>query len=145
MSLITLKTFDNSIDAHILKSKLESEGIVCYLFDEHTVTMNPLYNVTVGGIKLKINESDLELAQEIYNSIQITPFTNDENAAIKCPRCQSTELYSDFKSMKGPNVIVSAFTSFFFLLFPLFYKSVYKCKKCGEEFKRPKTSNTKPN
>ena len=136
MALITLKSFDNSMDAHILKSKLESEGIVCYLFDEHTVTMNPLYNVTVGGIKLKINEADLEFAREIYNSIQNTPFTNDKNELLKCPKCESTELYSDFKSMKGASGIISAFTSFFFLLFPIYYKSVYKCKKCGEEFMR---------
>lgn len=135
MPLITLKSFDNAMDAHMLKSKLESEGIVCYLFDEHTVTMYPLYNVTIGGIKLKINESDLELAREIYNSIQTTPFTNDQNELIKCPKCESTDLYSDFKSMKGVNGIISAFTSFFFLLFPIYYKSVYKCKKCGTEFK----------
>jgi len=145
MSLITLKTFDNSIDAHLLKSKLESEGIVCYLFDEHTVTMYPFYNVTVGGIKLKINEMDLEMAKEIYNSIQATPFTDDENEIIKCPRCESTELYSNFKSMKGAKGIISAFTSFFFVLYPIYYKSVYKCKKCGAEFKRPNKADTKTN
>ena len=65
MGLITFKTFDNSIDAHILKIKLESEGITCFLFDEHMVSVNPLYSQLIGGIKLKINEEDLIHAKNI--------------------------------------------------------------------------------
>lgn len=42
MKLITIKTFDNYFEANLLKSKLESENIVCYLFDETLVTLNPL-------------------------------------------------------------------------------------------------------
>jgi hypothetical protein len=30
---------------------------MCHLFDENMVTLNPLYNITVGGIKLKVEES----------------------------------------------------------------------------------------
>lgn len=70
MKLITIKTFDKAIDAHLMKSKLESEGISCYLFDEHTVSINPLFNYTVGGIKLKIDESDFIKAQEVLQIIQ---------------------------------------------------------------------------
>lgn len=32
--MVTLKTFDNLVDAHLLKTKLESEGVTCFLFDE---------------------------------------------------------------------------------------------------------------
>jgi len=42
MKLVTLKTFDNSIEAHLLKVKLESEGIRCFIFDENIVSMNPI-------------------------------------------------------------------------------------------------------
>lgn len=52
-----------------MKSKLESEDIRCYLFDEHTVSINPLFNYTVGGIKLKIEESDVARAQEVLQTI----------------------------------------------------------------------------
>ena len=51
MPPFTLKIFENPIDAHLLKTKLESEGIDCYLIDENTVSVMPLYNITVGGIK----------------------------------------------------------------------------------------------
>lgn len=69
MALITFKTFDNPIDAHILRCKLENEGILCYLFDEHIVSINPLFNLTVGGIKLKINDYHLYQAQTILKEI----------------------------------------------------------------------------
>lgn len=62
MKLITVQTFDNPIDLALLKSKLESEGIKCFVFDEHTVTLQPLLSNGVGGIKLKINEADTDQA-----------------------------------------------------------------------------------
>ncbi len=58
MKLVTVQTFDNAIDVALLKSKLESEGVICYVFDEYTVTINPLLSNGIGGIKLKINEND---------------------------------------------------------------------------------------
>ena len=52
MELITVKVFDSGIEAHILKARLESENIPCFIFDENIVTLNPLFNFAVGGIKL---------------------------------------------------------------------------------------------
>ena len=133
MELITLKTFDNSIEAHILKTKLESEDIACFLFDENIVGLNPLFNVTVGGIKLKINQSDLDKAAEIIKASDA--LIDDDGEVMECPNCQSTDIYSGFKSMKGAKGILSAIISFIFMVFPIYYKTVYKCKSCGNEFK----------
>ena len=81
MELITIKSFDNSIDAHLLKIELENQGIQCYIYDEHTVTVFPLYSNAVGGIKVKILKTDLDLAKSIL-------FAN--NAQIVCPNCNAT-------------------------------------------------------
>ncbi len=35
MELITIHRCETSVEAHLLKSKLESEGITCYIFDEN--------------------------------------------------------------------------------------------------------------
>ncbi len=134
MEWVTVKTFDNTIDAHLLKSKLESEGIKCVLFDENLVSLNPLFNVTVGGIKLKINETDIDKAKVVLTELNEIPFVNEEGKVIKCPQCGSEELYSNFKSMKGVRGVLSAIVSFFLMLFPIYYKSVYRCKDCGKEF-----------
>ena len=134
MDLITIKTFDNSIDAHLLKSKLESEHVNCHLFDENIVGLNPLYNITVGGIKLKIDKSDIEKTTLIINEMESSALTNDKGEVIKCTLCKSEEIYSGFKSMKGMKGVLSAFTSFIFMVFPIYFKTVYRCKKCGTEF-----------
>ena len=134
MDLITIKTFDNSIDAHILMAKFESEGIQSYLFDENIVTIYPLYNFTVGGIKLKINETDLEKAKIILGELEVVPYTNDENEVIVCPSCNSSELYSGFFSSKGLIGFFFTMVSLLLIIFPFYKKKVYRCKKCGKEF-----------
>ncbi len=135
MELVTVRTFDNSIQAHLLKSKLESEGITCYLFDENIVGLNPLYNITIGGIKLKINKFDMDKASLIIQELDQSELTNDQGESLKCPNCHSEEIYSGFKSMKGIKGILSVIISFLLIVFPIYFKTVKKCKECGYEFK----------
>ncbi len=134
MNLITLKTFDDAIKAHILLNKLESEGIVCYIHDDNIVTINPLFSNAVGGVKLKVNDYDLEKAQLIVKEVKGQPYTDNEDKLIVCPNCGSINLYADFKSMKSTKGIFAAIASFLFFVFPIFYKSVYRCKECQTEF-----------
>ncbi|MEM8966424.1 MAG: DUF2007 domain-containing protein [Bacteroidota bacterium] len=135
MELVTIKTFDNPIEAHLMKSKLENENIICFLFDENIVGLNPLYNITVGGVKLKVSKIDLDEAATIIEETINSPLTNDQGNIINCPNCQSEDIYSGFKSMKGARGILSAIVSFLLMVFPIYYKTVYKCKSCGNEFK----------
>ena len=53
------------IDCHILKGRLESEGLTCFIFDENIVWVHPFYSVLIGGVKLKVPEDQLEKGQEI--------------------------------------------------------------------------------
>ena len=135
MSLITIKVFDNPIEANILKARLEMEGVDVFLFDEHTVGLNPLYNITVGGIKMKINQDDFLIAQKILEQIDETPLTNDQDEVVKCPRCGSTNFYEHFKSMKSKTGIAAAVLSFFTGTYPLYYDNVFRCKDCEKEWK----------
>ena len=132
MSLIVFKTFDNPIDAYLLKTKLKSEGIRSYLFDENIISINPLYNLTLGGIKLMINNSDLEKSNAILEEIeQFSLIGNKKNG---CPKCQSNLFYNRFISMKGIKGYLSIIVSLIFFVFPIYYKIVYRCKSCGYEF-----------
>jgi len=135
LELVTIKTFDNSIEAHLVRSKLESENIMCFLFDENIVGLNPLFNIAVGGIKLKINKLDVNKATLIIEETEKCSLTNDQGEIVKCLSCQSEDIYNGFKSMKGTKGIISTIISFLFMVFPIYYKTVYKCKKCGNEFK----------
>lgn len=134
MSLITIKTCNSAIDAHILQNTLEGEGIECYIFDENIVTVNPLYGNAVGGIKLKIHEEDKEKAITILSELAEKPFLDKNNEVITCPKCQSQKLYSNFNSMNDAKGVLAAITSVLLSVFPLYTKSVYRCKECDMEF-----------
>lgn len=69
MGFVTIRTFDHAIDAHLLKSKLESEEIECFLFDENTVSINPLYGIATGGIKLRVMEENVQRAMVVLSTL----------------------------------------------------------------------------
>lgn len=133
-TLITIKTFDNSIDAHLLKMKLENEGITCFLFDENIVSVNPLYNIAVGGIKLKIEEENIDKAREIIVRADKAVLTKNNGEIVACPNCKSTDFYLGFKSIKNLRGVLATLLAFLFMVFPFYYKNVFKCKQCGTEF-----------
>jgi rubredoxin len=141
-SLITLTTFEKSIDAHLVKSKLESEGIECYLFDENMATMNPLFNISIGAIKLKIKSSDEEKARLILKEIDQTPYTDENNQIIKCPNCHSEKIYSGFNSINSFSSVVTFLVSLLSAAIPLTVTKKYRCKVCGHEFKQKQTDQS---
>ncbi len=66
--LVVFQVFSNTIDAHMLVNKFESEGIECFLYDENIVSINPFLDAAVGGIKVMIKEEDFERAKIILNN-----------------------------------------------------------------------------
>ncbi len=143
MSLITLRTFDNYVTAHIVKTTLEGEGIRCVLIDENTVTMQWHIANAIGGIKLKVAAKDVAHAHHILETTekealaesQTIGFWDDEdidqldpNNRI-CIHCGSQNTRKDDYS-KRP-----AMLSWLLLGFPLFFKSdKWHCFHCGEKF-----------
>ena len=103
--IITLKTFTHPTEAYPMMSKLEDEGIKCFLDGENTVSANPLLSNAVGGIKLKISETDIKKAMEIFNEIekkQLTEEIDDDEYSIAkgfekvetyCPKCESINIF----------------------------------------------------
>lgn len=138
MERIIIKVVDNVIDAHILTARLEAEGIVTFIYDEHIVTQNPLLNQAVGGIKIKVYQKDVERSKEILKEISETPYLDEEEKEIICPNCSSKNITSGFRSMKGIKGIVSMFVAFILTVFPIYTNSVYRCNDCDEEFKLQK-------
>lgn len=66
MKLVTIKSSHYEADLLPLKGLLESEGIVCFLKNQHTTSiMSHMVNFQV---ELQVAESDLEKVAEIMNS-----------------------------------------------------------------------------
>jgi len=53
----------------IIKGKLESEGIECFVKDELTVQSYNLYSNAVGGVKLQVLQQDAERAVELLKGL----------------------------------------------------------------------------
>ncbi|MGB1109438.1 MAG: hypothetical protein ACPG4N_03735 [Gammaproteobacteria bacterium] len=65
--MVTIKTYDFITDAHIDMGRLDAEGITAALADQHMVQTDWLYSITVGGIKLQVDEQDAQRAVDILN------------------------------------------------------------------------------
>lgn len=63
--LVTIATFDNTVQAHLVRNQLAAAGIRATLVDEHTVGMNWAWSNAIGGIKLIVREEDYEDAARI--------------------------------------------------------------------------------
>lgn len=134
IKLVTFRVFYTSVKAHLVKTRLESEQIECYLFDENINSLNMAYSMAVGGIKLKIKDTDVNRAEELIKDFESLEVIDDENNKVKCPKCNSNEFYSGYTSLRSLKGILSAILSLFLVVIPFYCKFVYKCTKCGYEF-----------
>jgi len=131
--LVTLASFDNAIDAHLLRSKLENEEIPCFIFDENMITLNPLNNIIVGGIKVKVMEEDLNAAQQIVNHISAQPIRNNDGTFLACPNCGSSHITP---GVKTTNLFGFIFWILMLGQYPLNMKNKYLCQQCKKVFRR---------
>lgn len=96
--IVTFESYYDPMLAHIIRTRLEANGIPCFIADDNTIGANPLYNQAVGGIKLKVFEKDMERCREILASDgdlkeQDHVEVDDEtNTYIVCPYCGSTNV-----------------------------------------------------
>ena len=137
-------------EAHLVRIKLESEGIPCQLLNEYTVTMDWFYANAVGGIKLIVPQSKYEEAMMVlsddhsdemadFHEQDIIPFSwyderddatdKDDVIGVHCPFCHSkeTELIQSYKKR--------SWISFFTLGFvPRPAQNSYLCHICLNEW-----------
>ncbi len=75
--LVTLISLSNPIDAEMVKGMLEAAGIEVFL---HDLAMSSLGLWTaIDGIKVKVRQSDLELARQVLQDVISEDGTASEN------------------------------------------------------------------
>ena len=67
MRYLPIQSFDNYIEANIICSRLENEGISCWLQNETLATTAPFLANSIGGIKLMVAESQVDRALELLS------------------------------------------------------------------------------
>ncbi len=156
---ITVLTATFGYEVAVIRGRLESEGITCFVQDELTVQVDPFLSNAIGGVKLQVRESDLEHAVEILKdagyikngdaqpSDKLSPLNEypheqedvNNKAEVVCPYCGSREV-APFKKTGWLFLLASLFS---FLLAvcpaPVFQKKYY-CFNCKQEFKNKRKS-----
>ncbi|GAA3972600.1 DUF2007 domain-containing protein [Mucilaginibacter dorajii] len=127
-------TFENYYDvmlAHIVRTKLEDNGIPCFISDENTIAANPIYNQAIGGIKLKIFERDLERCRQIMaeegdmHNLDHIEIDEETNNAVICTYCASTNIGS---------TDTGKFASILSAVFPFYNNKAWHCFNCQQDF-----------
>jgi ribosomal protein L37AE/L43A len=131
MEFILVKTFANYMEAHIVYGRLEDVGINCWLKDENTVSLNPLWNITVGGIKLMVAENQVAEAKALLQQ-----FDEERRSRFVCPQCGSGSIELVSSNRNAGNWI-HTILGFLFGYYPPVEK-IWHCFKCKAEFKEPR-------
>lgn len=126
METTILKRFDSPIEANIVKGMLEANDIFCFLQDEHSIGMNPLYSNALGGIKLMVRIEDQEQAQKILEN-------NAADSKVICPACGAHDVHY-VTDKKNKTNWLSIFASLLLIILPLYLKKKYECNQCKHVF-----------
>ncbi len=119
-------TCENSIEASIIKGRLESEEIRCFLTNENISDMLPQYHRMLGaGVQVMINAEDYEKAIEVLE-LNVTK-------VIVCPACSSTNLTLSLGKNKGKKIFTMVLSFFSGVPFNNI-NNVYQCVDCKAEF-----------
>ncbi len=126
MELVTVNSFDNYFSANILLTRLQSEGIECYLKDENTVTIDPILSNAIGGIKLVVKKEDEERVAKLLRAYHI-----EYLLSATCPECGS----NSFNHIAKPGVTnyLTAILTWLFSSYAVATEYVYQCGNCGYE------------
>jgi hypothetical protein len=65
--LLTIRRCRDLPNALLAKSILDSSGIECFLFDEHTIRMDWLWSNAIGGVKLCVKQDDAPASSDLLN------------------------------------------------------------------------------
>nr|WP_068891519.1 DUF2007 domain-containing protein [Pedobacter panaciterrae] len=132
--IVVFKTFYNPIEANIVKSRLMDSGVQCFLSDENTITINPLYTQALGGVKLHVFERDIPLVKSILHDENIQlPQEETEPGAEICPNCGSSHV-GYVQATKKRFSLLTMIISFALLIYPFYAKKTYHCFDCEYEF-----------
>lgn len=131
---VTIATFSKPVEAHLARTKLESEGIPCFVTDEQLVQVNWLFP-HAGGVKLKVSAEDASRARDILRPKPRLVVVADKDAQIPdgemiCPRCRSFDVY-----YHGFNRRFAALAAELFGFLVPWLSRKWVCKQCGYEWK----------
>ncbi len=131
---VTVASYSQPIQAHLARTKLESEGIPCIVGDEHLVRVDWLLSNAVGGVKLKVPSWEEARAREALRPrphlVVVAEDGEPADGEMICPRCRSYDVYHEIYSQRMAGIFILLFG----FLIP-WRNRRWTCKQCDYEWK----------
>ena len=139
MAFVNLASFRDPIDAELAKVKLESADIRAEIADQNLVAVYWLYSRAIGGVKVRVDEADLERAREVLRDdrsddlLTVPKARGDQEDDERCPHCGSRQTRG---SHLQRNVAAFALATGL----PIFaWRRRLVCIRCGRSWRRRST------
>jgi DNA-directed RNA polymerase subunit RPC12/RpoP len=133
--LETVAIFRDPWEAHMLRMRLEAEGMPAFVAYEFHIGNNWLWSTALGGVRVQVWHHLAKDAWDVWQRCRNGEFRHDLVAEFgdiddpHCPHCGSTEL----KKRRSVAMIALVVAALFILSMPA-WGWVYVCKKCGTKF-----------
>ena len=128
MNFKQIASYDNYMLANMTMGLLTENDIKCQMKDENIVTMDPLLNAAVGGIKLLVEEKDYDRAMALMKEAE-----NDYLKDTPCPNCKSLALIVEEK-INNPTDFWSKLKNQVLFGQTSTYSKNYRCTNCRKTF-----------
>jgi hypothetical protein len=139
--LVAVAACAQPVEAHLIRCRLEAEGLDAFVADEHIVSMQWLYSPAVGGVKVQVHARDADRARAILDASRprrsdSARFVTDDLRAPRCPDCGSLEVQQRFSRR-------ITFASSLLLGFPLPWPlRRSRCRSCGAHWRAAPRSDS---
>lgn len=124
MSFKQIASFDNYLLANMTLGLLEENNINCHLKDENIVTIDPLLNPAVGGIKLMVHETQTDRAKALISEAEAAYLSE-----LVCPYCKNKGLFAEEKT-DTPQSFMGLLKNKILYGQSSLYSKKYRCKSC---------------
>jgi Putative prokaryotic signal transducing protein len=132
--IVTFESYSDPMLAEIILGRLQANGIDCFIADNNTIGANPLFNNTLGGIKIKVFEHDVEKCRQILAEVEDLPVDElPEQQEVTCPYCNSNNVrYGSATEQK--TTWLGSLVSLVTLTYPFIARKAWHCFNCGRDF-----------
>ncbi|WP_276372984.1 DUF2007 domain-containing protein [Chryseolinea sp. H1M3-3] len=128
--IVVFRKFETSIEANIIKAKLDAYGIPCFLTEENMANLYPGASSLMNfNVRLHLFARDQARAKHILEENHLVI---DDDSVLRCPRCKSRKIERDFPKKLSLTFGSALNTLFFGIFFP--HKKIFRCLDCEFEF-----------
>ncbi|HEX2590086.1 MAG TPA: hypothetical protein VHL34_01240 [Rhizomicrobium sp.] len=134
---MTVATFTEAWEAHMLRGRLEAEGVRASLAHELHVANNWPIATALGGVKVQVPAEDAQRAFDIEAACAAGRYRDELRQTfgdlddVHCPGCGGHDLT---RSRSFAQLLLLLISSYFATIFPL-STQLYRCNACDTRWR----------